>query len=65
MHKWSRGDDYYIRSGEWTICKKFLDGCTLYELWHGKTLHGHFNDAAEAKEIHERLCMALDREASQ
>ncbi len=40
---------YAIRRGNQIIAKVYLDGCTLYELWHGEQRIGHYNDAAEAK----------------
>lgn len=55
---WERKGKYAIQRGNQIICKCYLDGCTLYVLWHGEKNMGHFNDANEAKEKAEALAKA-------
>lgn len=45
--KWKRVDKHAMQRGNQTICKKFLDGCTLYVLYEGETEIGHFEDKEE------------------
>lgn len=58
MSAWERKGKYAIQRGKQTICKCYLDGCTLYVLWHGDENMGHFNDADEAKKKAEALARA-------
>lgn len=48
MNDWKRVDKYAMERGNQTICKKFLDGCTLYVLYEGNTPIRHFEDKEEA-----------------
>lgn len=48
MSGWKLIDKYAIQRGNQTICKKFLDGCTLYVLYVGDKEIGHFEDKEEA-----------------
>ena len=48
MNGWKRVDKYAMERGTQTICKKFLDGCTLYCLYIGDTNVGHWEDKEEA-----------------
>ncbi len=33
--KWIKGDNYYIKSGSYTISKSFIADKVIYELWIG------------------------------
>lgn len=47
MNDWKRIDKYAMQRGNQTICKKFLDGCTLYVLYIADKEIGHFEDKDE------------------
>jgi hypothetical protein len=51
--KWERVGAYGMRSGEYRVCKAFLDGCTLYGLYHLDALLCWCNDFDECKELAE------------
>lgn len=55
--QWKRIDAYHMRNGDWTIAKCFVDGATLYVLWHRKESKGHFECAEDAIGAYE----AIDR----
>ena len=50
---WQRKGDTGMISGNYRVGKFFLDGCSLYGLWHGDDLIGYFNDFDEAKQAAE------------
>lgn len=49
--KWERGGAYGMRSGEYRVCKVYVDGCTLYGLYFEADLICWCNDFDEAKEL--------------
>jgi hypothetical protein len=47
---WRKGkDQYYLISGEFTICKVYLAGVCKYELWNKTERLGIFASVEEAK----------------
>ena len=60
MIKWEKASEYAIKSnnGRFYICKNYLDGCTLYVLYDGDKIIGHWEDACEAKSMAETLSNA-------
>lgn len=49
---WERRSKYAMRSGDWTVSKQFVDGCTLYAIWFKdeKPARAYLNDFDECKE---------------
>lgn len=61
--EWKRVSKYAIQRGNQTISKNYVDGCTLYALWHGEDNARYFNDANEAKEAADDLLKAREAQA--
>lgn len=52
---WTRGDTYYLRSGDYTIARVTVGTRDQYELWKGRmhvSSHGSAGEAKEAAEAH-------------
>lgn len=51
--KWTKLDAYTMRSPPYQVCKKMLDGCTLYQLWQDEVSQpiAHLNSFDEIKEF--------------
>lgn len=47
--KWKRVDQYAMQSGEWTVGKNYLDGCTLYTVARDGKILAYLNDFDECK----------------
>lgn len=49
---WKPIDKYAMQCGRWTVCKKYLDGCSLYQVWRDGINHplAHLNSFEECKE---------------
>ncbi len=52
--KWERGDNYYIKSGSYTISKAFIADKVIYELWIGSKWLFKDNTLEKVKEYAER-----------
>jgi len=51
---WQRHGEVGMVSEPFRVGKFFLDGCTLYGLWHEKELLGYFNSFEEFQEAAEK-----------
>lgn len=47
--RWVKETEYNIRSGEYSIAKCFVEGCTLYVLYKKKEINGYFECADDAR----------------
>lgn len=47
--RFTKIDEYHLRSGEWTIAKYSVTDVTKYLLWRDKVLVDVFDDADSAK----------------
>ena len=61
--EWKRVSKYAIQRGNQTISKNYVDGCTLYALWHGDENARYFNDADDAKAQADELLKAREAQA--
>ena len=61
--EWKRVSKYAIQRGNQAISKNYVDGCTLYALWHGEDNAKYFNDANEAKARADELLKAREAQA--
>jgi len=52
--KWSKVNDYCIRSGEYQISKYTLSGENLFVVWHGGVEIGTADSGAKARKIAEK-----------
>ena len=63
MTAWTKVSKYAIQRGNQTISKNYVDGCTLYALWHGDNNARYFNDANDAKARADELLKAREAQA--
>ena len=61
--EWKRVSKYAIQRGNQTISKSYVDGCTLYALWHSEDNARYFNDANDAKARADELLKAGEAQA--
>ena len=48
--KWQRKGDYGMVSEPYRVAKDFVDGCTIYVLYHDYAVLGWFNDFEECQQ---------------
>ena len=49
--KWQRVSSHGMQSGEYRVAKDFIDGCSLYVLYHNHELIKVCNDFDECKQL--------------
>jgi hypothetical protein len=59
---WKRVGKYGMENGEYRVGKVFLDGCTLYQLWHKFDLIATCEDFDDCKNAQKRHQKALGGE---
>lgn len=53
---WQQGDEYYWSApGGWTICRVYVDGCWMFELWGGGVCRGTRATLDAAVALHKQV----------
>ena len=55
---WTQGDQYFIKTEGYTVCKIFVSSESIYEAWNGQESLGSYPTAAAAKAECERHARA-------